>query len=92
MPTATQVPRWLFDNATVDNQVFAVHTQSPRFVARLRYEEEFQEDPPVCLHIDGGWIADPVEWFDRYDRTTFNRDEMEQSLNVSWRRFERDNN
>ena len=87
----TTVPRWLFDSTSVDNQVFAVHTQSPRFVARLRFEEEFQEDPPLCLHIDGGWIAEPVEWFDRYDRTTFNREEMEQSVSAAWKHFDRDN-
>jgi hypothetical protein len=83
----TTIPRWLFDNTSVDNQVYAVHVHSPRFVARLRFEEEVQADPRVCLHIDGGLIAEPVEWFDRYDRTTFNRDEMEQSINVAWKRF-----
>jgi hypothetical protein len=89
--TETTTPRWLFNNTSGLNQVFIVHTQSPRFIARLRYAEELQEDPPVCLHIDGGWIVEPVEWFDRYDRTTFNREEMEASVNEAWQRFDRDN-
>ena len=91
MPIDVQTPRWLFDNTSSPNQVFIVHTHTPRFVARLRYEEEFQEDPSVCMRIDGGWIAEPVEWFDRYDRTTFNVEEMTDSIGQAWKRFDRDN-
>lgn len=88
MPTAA-VPRWLFDDRTVENEIYAVHTQTPRFVARIHYEEEFAEAPALRLEIDGGWIAVPVEWFDKYDRTTFNRQEMEQSTGEAWKRFDR---
>lgn len=90
MPTAAQVPRWLFDDRTVENEIYAVHTQTPRFVARMQLEDEFEELPALRLEIDGGWIAVPVEWFDRYDRTTFNREEMEESANAAWKRFDRD--
>ena len=90
MPTA-QVPRWLIGNTSIANEVFVVHTHSPRFVARMRYEEEFEELPRPVIAVSGGWLAVPVEWTDAFDRTTWNAEEMEESLSIAWRRFERDN-
>jgi hypothetical protein len=70
---------------------FSDADETPRFIARQWFEEEFPEDPPLCLHISGGWLAVPIEWFDGYDLTTFNREEMEESINAAWKRFDRDN-
>lgn len=86
-----QIPRWLFDNTSALNEVFVVHTQSPRFIARLRYDEDCEEVSPPYIGIDSGWLAVPVEWFDAFDPTTWNSQEMEDSLNAAWKRFDRDN-
>ena len=49
MQTA-DLPRWLFDNTATPNESDVAHIQSPRFVARVHYEQE----SPVKQSIDGG--------------------------------------
>ena len=86
-----QIPRWLFDNTSSLNEIFVVHTHSPRFIARLRYDEDCDDVLPPFVGTDSGWLAVPAQWIDAYDRTTWNSQEMEDSLNVAWKQFDRDN-
>jgi hypothetical protein len=83
MTIDVQVPRWLLDGTSVDNEFFVIHAQSPRLIARVQYDEGCEEVSPPFVRIDGGWLAVPVEWIDRYDRTTWNSQEMEDSLNAA---------
>jgi hypothetical protein len=47
------------------------------------------ENRPFLKPHEVATCCEPVEWIDSYDRATFNRQEMEESISAAWRRFDR---
>lgn len=84
---AQHIPRWLFGGGAEASEAFVIHTQSPRFIALL---QDFAGASGQSIPVDGGWFAVPVEWIDPFDRSTFNIEEMQTSLNSAFEQSERD--
>jgi len=77
----------LFDRTSSTNELYVVHTHTPRFIASWELDRETEGlDEPV-IRIQGGWAAVSCQWMDPYDKATFDMEEITTSLTVAWKLF-----
>jgi len=88
--TEMTIPCWVYDRTSQTDEVVFLHTPVSPLVALLQPEERPTKDPPFGV-LSGGWIAAPVYWFGQFDHTTFNTQEMADSLNTSFKYIDRVN-